>query len=348
MKNKLIGSRLPYCNSKKRNYSKSQMINGEFIVEGNNLIFNAKVLQLIKIKSQNLVIPLDQIEKVETMTLNGIMPFGVCVFMKDGSEHMLGHMNNKKLADFIKQASSGMISPITEEDKKKNKRKKILISVIIVPIILFIMLVGYYMLKDIRYENIIDKELETINNMDYKENIDMTIKSDGDYAKVEKIIKEYYSELFKYKRVYADKNAVTTFNNFSTDYLNENRNNLDKLLIDVNNNAKEVENSLTSIINMLDEKNIMDRIENQNLEEYYIEFYKERMVLEKDSEYAEEWQKLINTNNQKTEYLKQLIGVLKDKNNSWYVEDGTIYMSGSYTDKYNELYEKIYENEEEN
>lgn len=50
-------------------------------------------------------IPLSNIIRVETMNLNGIMPFGVCVFTIDGKEYMFGSMKNKALAAFIKEAA---------------------------------------------------------------------------------------------------------------------------------------------------------------------------------------------------------------------------------------------------
>ena len=97
MNKKLIGSYYPYCNSRQTTFNKRNSLDGEFIVVDGNLIYNRTILMLFKIKSNSISIPLESIEKVETINLNGIMPFGVCVFTKNNEEYMFGHINNKKL-----------------------------------------------------------------------------------------------------------------------------------------------------------------------------------------------------------------------------------------------------------
>ena len=94
----------PYCTSEQRIFGKSQDINGNLVIEDEMLCFHAKLF-FIPIKSKDITIPLNQIVQVETMKLNGFMPFGVCVFTKDRKEYMFGHMSNEKLAKFIRNAA---------------------------------------------------------------------------------------------------------------------------------------------------------------------------------------------------------------------------------------------------
>ena len=101
--NKMLGGFYPKCSSTKRSCGKNDDIAGTFTIEESNLVFRAKLFGFVPIKSKDFAIPLHEIERVETMNIN-MMPFGVCVFMKDGSEYMLGHMRNKKLETFIKNA----------------------------------------------------------------------------------------------------------------------------------------------------------------------------------------------------------------------------------------------------
>ena len=98
---KMRGSYYPHCSSTQRIYSKYGDVNGIFVIENECLCFHAKVL-MVSVKSRDIIIPLNDIVQVETMNLNGFMPFGVCVFTRDGKEYMFGHMQNKKLARFIK------------------------------------------------------------------------------------------------------------------------------------------------------------------------------------------------------------------------------------------------------
>lgn len=104
MKTKMLGSYYPNCSSKQRMYSKREMIDGVFEIQDGTLVFTQKFLLLFKLKSNSISIPLRDIDHLDTMNLNGFMPFGVCVFMKDGREFMFGHMNNKKLKLFIEEA----------------------------------------------------------------------------------------------------------------------------------------------------------------------------------------------------------------------------------------------------
>ncbi len=101
--NKISGGFYPKCSSTKRSCGKHDDITGTFTIEEGSLVFRAKVLVFIRAKSQDFAIPLDAIDRIERMNIN-FMPFGVCVFMKDGSEYMLGHMLNKKLEAFINNA----------------------------------------------------------------------------------------------------------------------------------------------------------------------------------------------------------------------------------------------------
>ena len=223
MNKKMLGSRYPYCNSHKRNFKKSQAHDGEFCIEDGNLVFKAKVLLGIRVESLDLCLPLDEIERVETMNLNGIMPFGVCVFMKDGSEHMLGAINNKKLKNFILMAK-GDISE-DENISKKNNKNNLMILGIIALIVAIMVGLGIMSIKESEQKTILKDEVTKIDNIDIYEGetIDMEIKSTGKYGKIEKTIKEYYEDIFKYKLIYSENSSVEIFNEMTLEYLQNNR-----------------------------------------------------------------------------------------------------------------------------
>lgn len=94
----------PECSSTHRLYSKYTDVNGTVEIEDGCLCFRAVALT-IRLRSKDFSIPLDQIVQVETMNLNYVFPFGVCVYTKDGKEYMFGHMRNKAFASFIKEAA---------------------------------------------------------------------------------------------------------------------------------------------------------------------------------------------------------------------------------------------------
>lgn len=106
---KMLGSHYPTCSSTHRSFRKHEDVSGQFEIIDQNLVFTAKMLMLMKVNSKSFRIPLRDIEKVETMNLNGMMPFGVCLYLKDGREVVVGHMNNKKLAAFIEEARQACV-----------------------------------------------------------------------------------------------------------------------------------------------------------------------------------------------------------------------------------------------
>ena len=104
MKEKMLASYYPGCNSQKRSFGKREDVSGNVKIEGGNLVFEAKILMMVANSKNSFTIPLKDIIRVETMNLNGLMPFGVCLYLQDGQECMLGSMRNKKLAEFINEA----------------------------------------------------------------------------------------------------------------------------------------------------------------------------------------------------------------------------------------------------
>lgn len=341
----ILGTRYPYCNSHNRNFKKSQAHDGEIFIENGNLIFRAKVLFSMRVESLDLCLPLDEIESVETMNLNGVMPFGVCIFMKDGSEHMLGAINNKKLKNFILIAKGDM--PEDKNDSKNSNRNNLMIIGIIVLIIAIMMGLGIMSIRESEQKAIVEEEVAEIDNIDIYEGetIDMEIKATGKYGKVEKTIKEYYEEIFKYKLIYSENSSVEMFNEITLEYLQNNR--LEKLqekLDSIDSREQKATDAINKIIAMLDEDYTMERIEKQKLGKKYNEYYRELIIFEDDDETIQEWKDEITINSEKKEYLKELIKILIDYDDSWYIEDDTLYISDDYAlNRYNELYDKIYD-----
>ena len=337
----MLGSRYPYCNSHNRRFKKSQAHDGEFLIEGGNLIFRTKVLFGIRAEGLDLCLSLDEIEKVETMNLNGIMPFGVCVFMKDGSEHMLGAINNKKLKNFILNAKGEKI-----EDESTSKNNLMIIGIIVL-IIAIMMGLGIMSIRESEQKAIVEDEVTEIDHIDIYEGetIDMEIKATGKYGKVEKTIKEYYEEIFKYKLIYSENSSVEMFNEMTLEYLQNNR--LDKLqekLDSIDSREQKATEAINKIIAMLNEDYTMERIEKQKLGKKYNEYYRELIIFEEDEETIQEWKNEMTINSEKKEYLKELIKILIDYDDSWYIEDDTLYISDDYEiNRYNELYDKIYD-----
>lgn len=158
--------------------------------------------------------------------------------------------------------------------------KKRIIILVAVIVIVVAGVIGYIATSQMRQESILRKEAQKLSEMDItKDNVDMEIKTTGDYAIVEKTMKDYiykYSETLKElgKILEDDKlQKVLTSDNYKEDgpdfvetrqYISDTRTNFN--------------DKINTIIDMTKEENMLAAIEGKNLDEVYINLYKELML----------------------------------------------------------------------
>lgn len=228
-------------------------------------------------------------------------------------------------------------------------KNKIINIVLIIVLILIFVLGGLLAYRNLKQENIVKDELEVINSLNAsKDTINMEIKSSGDYGKVEKAIKEYYTDYFANKKIFNENRVEALFNTLTVSYLKENKNKLKSLKLDkmVDDKTKELNEVVNNIINMLDKDNIMAYVNKYDLKDYYNNFYQNNMVSKNDSTIKKEWKDLMDENTKKADYLKEIIKILVNNSNSWYVEDNQLYFSSDKLLKeYNNLHSLIYDND---
>ncbi len=221
-----------------------------------------------------------------------------------------------------------------------NKKLKIVIGILFI-ILIFVFVLYLYLHNE---REIVIKEINKINELNNYEDIDMDIKSDGNFYFVEKAIKEYYYDFFYEKSIYEDNNTEALTNYLTPDYLNKNKNNLSKIKSDFNKKYFDCQDSLTVLINMLNEDTIMSYISKYNLGYYYEEFYKECLISDKDDEYQNNYQNTKTMNETKNKYLIELLELLNKNKDKWYVKNDNIYIDGkAILNRYNDLRNKIYD-----
>jgi len=225
---------------------------------------------------------------------------------------------------------------------KKQDKKIITLTIILAILVIFLILLIY----DYNQKQILNNEIKTIQNLDItKDNIDTTIKTKNIYATIEKIIKNYYQELFQYKKTYQEKSAAAFLNRIDMNYLKENKNNLkDFNLIEViEENKKQVEKAIENIILILDENNIKNRFQEHKVFSYYKTFYYKKMLTNNNQTIKKEWEQELEIQKQKNEVLKKLIEILLNNQNKWYIENDELYFtSEELTNTYNQYYDEIY------
>ena len=228
-------------------------------------------------------------------------------------------------------------------------KNKIIHIVLIIVLILIFVLGGLLTYRNLKQENIVKDELEVINSLNAStDTINMEIKASGDYANVEKAIKEYYTDYFANKKIFNDNRVEALFNTLTVSYLKENKSKLKSLKLDkrVDDKTKELNEAVNNIINMLDKDNIMAYVNKYDLKDYYNNFYQNNMVSKNDSTIKKEWKDLMDENTKKADYLKEIIKILVNNSNSWYVEDNQLYfLSDNLLKEYNNLHSLIYDND---
>lgn len=159
--------------------------------------------------------------------------------------------------------------------KKKN-------LIIIIAIVLFILgvIVGVIGTKDMRQESMLREEVDKISKLDItKDDIDMEIKTKGNYAEVEKTIKEYlnkYSTTLKevYEILNDDKiSTILTAENYKED--GPDFENTKKYITESRSKFNE---GLDILIEMSNEEEILKAIEGKGLNEKFTQLYKDLMI----------------------------------------------------------------------
>lgn len=238
--------------------------------------------------------------------------------------------------------------------KKINNRKKnkwvVRICVGVGILLIVCSIFAYILIRDLKQEDILRNEITSLSKKEYtKDRYNTKIKTKDDYAVVEETIKSYLDEyatnLQSLAKIASDKKMKTLLSaeNYKNDgpefketkkYINETRTSF---------NTK-----LAELANMITEEEIMKKIENKNLDSYYVDLYKELMMKEtreddfkKSQENLEKLDKSIN-NILNTE--EKVVDLLIGEKENWTTEDNKIVFKSTDTlNKYNELI-KDYQN----
>lgn len=223
------------------------------------------------------------------------------------------------------------------------KKKIIIIAGIIVLVV--IALIAYFATSDLMQNITIRKEIDIIGKSDItKDEIDMTIKTKGDYAIVEKTIKEYIN-------IYAT-NCKELVNILEDDKMEniltaENYRNDGKEFINskeyINNTRKNFNEKINLLIDMTKEEKMMEAINTKELDENFIELYKELMLgneMKVDLEEAvESLQESSKTINNILNVQEKIIELLINNKGKWNInsDDEIEFETQKLVDEYNQL-----------
>ena len=233
----------------------------------------------------------------------------------------------------------------------ENKKTKVAIVIVILLIIVLIVVSYFYNDFNSKQVTLLTQELNGILEADLKEDsIDFDVKTEKNYAEVEKSIKEYMSRL---KNIYVEMEEMVSGINpniiFSTQNIHEK--NLEEIDNIINEYKEKSQNLILEYEVLTTEEKIMKNINDINIsmrKDYYIELYKEVMLSQKmknkfadlDEEIKNEKARLYDKLN-KIEKMKTF---LEEHEDSWTLKDDKIQFTNlnRMTEYYNLLNQIIY------
>lgn len=226
--------------------------------------------------------------------------------------------------------------------------KKAIIGVIIAIVLVIVVGIGILVVNDFRQEDILRQEMLEFENLTRAENIDLNqidqrireLKTTGDYGVLEKAMKDYLADVVNTSidiaNVLNDEKIINalTPENYEADgpdfvqtkqFLEEAK--------------SKIEENKTKVLELLTNEGAMSYIENKNLDQYYIDLYKE-IVLSEDTAIEENTNELESSLNEAIRILDietQVINFLSENKNGWNIQDENIvFNSETLQNQYNE------------
>lgn len=212
------------------------------------------------------------------------------------------------------------------------------------------LLIGYLVIRDKTNLADLEKEVKEINKLDItKDNYNRRIKTSGNYALVERTIKNYLNDyskgIQKVKNTMSDSKLtkILSFDNYTSDgfefvesfkYLNSEKESFNK--------------EIDSLIEKSNKKNIEKYINKKIKDNYYNNLCTELMITDERMKSLEETKKTLEEIKSKVNKVidtsTEVLNLLKDNKDDCVLEDGQIkFKSKAVYDKYNELTNKIKE-----
>ena len=171
------------------------------------------------------------------------------------------------------------------------------------------------------------------------EEVNMNITSKGEYAKIEKVMKEYYQEYLTYYDQVNENNYIAIYNVLTPEFLAYKKEDLEKLLKGLSSYQETFNQGIDGMITLLDEDLIEHKFIDADIDYYYLDFYKELMILESDQDILATWREYKQENDEKMPYIKSMIEILAYNLEEWYIEDETLYINdNTLLEEYNTYY----------
>ena len=231
--------------------------------------------------------------------------------------------------------------------------KKAIIGVIIAIVVVAIVGIGILVVNDFKQEDILRQEMLEFENLTRAENIDLDqidqrireLKTTGDYGVLEKAMKDYLADVVNASvsiaNVLNDERIVNalTPENYAEDgpEFTQTKQFLEQA-------KSDMEQYKTEVLTLLTNEGAMSYIENKNLDQYYIDLYKE-IALSEDTAIEESNAELESSLDEAMKILDvetQVINFLSENKDGWEMQgENIVFSSEELQNQYNEYISQI-------
>lgn len=211
----------------------------------------------------------------------------------------------------------------------KIKKKTILMILVIVAILVLIALGGFFGYQKYQ-EYLLSRETDKIGNLDIlKDQVDMEVYTTGDYAVVEKTMKNYIADYGKISQQVITLIDDDTLKNLLTvERIEQDGKEFHDTLTYLQKKKTDIEKVMNQMITMTSDQEIMNAIKKEKVSVSYQNLYR-KMMLDSDIAGAlkQEQNNLIDTKEKTLVFIDNYIKIfefLKANGSSYMVSDGQI------------------------
>ena len=226
--------------------------------------------------------------------------------------------------------------------------KKAIIGVVIAIVLVAVVGIGVLVVNDFRQEDILRQEMLEFENLTRAENIDLDqidqrireLKTTGDYGVLEKAMKDYLADVVNTSVSIANIiNDERIVNALTPENYTEDGPDFVQTKQFLEQAKSDIEQYKTEVLTLLTNEGAMSYIEDKNLDQYYIDLYKE-IALSEDTAIEESNTELENSLDEMMKLLDvetQIINFLSENKDGWEIQgENIIFNNQTLQDQYNE------------
>lgn len=231
--------------------------------------------------------------------------------------------------------------------------KKTIIWIIIAIVLVIVIGIGVLVVKDFKQEDILRQEMLEFENLTRAETIDLDaidqrireLKTTGDYGVIEKAMKDYLADVVNVSVDIANILNDERMTNILTpaNYAEDGPDFAETKQF-LQESTEKIEQYKNEVLELLTNEKAMSYIENKNLDQYYIDLYKE-IALSEDTALDEDNAEIENSLNEANQILEtetQIINFLSENKGNWEVQgENIVFNSDALTNQYNEYVNQL-------